>query len=49
MLFFELQNIMMKKVTFVGFRGAIAQIAPLWIRPCRKPNLIQPALEKDLC
>jgi len=35
MLFSELYNIKVKKVTFVGFRGAIAQIAPPpWIRPC---------------
>jgi len=28
MLFFELYKIMVKKVTFVGFRGAIAPTAP---------------------
>jgi len=31
MLFSELYKIMVNKVTFAGFRGAIA---PLWIRPC---------------
>jgi len=34
MLFSELYKIMVKKVTFVGFRGEIALIAPPWIRPC---------------
>jgi len=29
MLFSELYKIMVKKVTFAGFRGAIAPIAPL--------------------
>jgi len=33
MLFCEMQKNMVKKVTFVGFRGAIAPIAPFWIRP----------------
>jgi len=33
MLFFKLHKIMVSKVTFVGFRGAIAPIAPPWIRP----------------
>ena len=27
-------KIMVNKVTFVGFKGAIATIAPPWIRPC---------------
>jgi len=34
MLFSEFYKIMVNKVTFVAFRGAIAPIAPLWIRPC---------------
>jgi len=33
MLFSELYKIMVKQVTFVGFRGTIVPIAP-WIRPC---------------
>ena len=33
MLFSELYKMMEKKVTFVGFRGAIAPIAPPWIHP----------------
>jgi len=34
MLFSEMQNNMVKKVTFLGFRGAIAPIALPWICPC---------------
>jgi len=34
MLFSELYNIMMKKVTFVGFRGGDWGDLPPWIRPC---------------
>jgi len=34
MLFSELYKILVKKVTFLGFRGAIAPIAHPWIRPC---------------
>jgi len=33
MLFSKLYKIMVNKVTFVRFRGAIAPIAPPWIRP----------------
>jgi len=32
-LFSELYTILVNKVTFVGFRGANAPIASLWIRP----------------
>ena len=42
MLFSELYKIMVKKVTFVGFRGAIAPIAPLdpplFVQYCLKSN-----------
>ena len=31
MLFSKLYKTMVKKVTFVGFKGAIAPIAPHWI------------------
>ena len=34
MLFSELYKIMVDKFTFLGFRGAIAPIAPPKIRPC---------------
>jgi len=34
MLLSELYKIILKKVTFVGFRGAIVTIALSWIRPC---------------
>ena len=31
---FRIVKIMVKKVIFVRFRGAIARITPTWIRPC---------------
>jgi len=34
MLFIESYKIMVNKVTFVSFRGAVAPIAASWIRPC---------------
>ena len=40
MLFSELHKIIVKKVTFVGFRGAIAPIASPWIRPCCSVTLL---------
>jgi len=33
MLFSRLYKIIANTVTFVGFRGEIAPLAPLWIRP----------------
>jgi len=34
MLFSELYKIIVNKVTFLGFRGAIAPVGVPWIRPC---------------
>jgi len=31
---FRIVKIMVKRVVFVRFRGAIASITPTWIRPC---------------
>jgi len=35
----ELYKIVVIEVTFLGFRGAIAPIAPLWICPCWRLRL----------
>jgi len=35
MLFSDLYKIMVNKITFVGYRGAIAPIVHPWIRPCQ--------------
>jgi len=48
MLFSELYNIKVKKVTFVGFRGAIAQIAPPPLDPPLFPITTKWCFDQDV-
>ena len=38
---------MVNKVTFVGFRRAVASIAPSWIRPCPDLSNIRAYVQRN--
>jgi len=39
---------MVNKVTFVGFRRAVASIAPSWIRPCPDLSNIRAYVQRNV-